>query len=201
MITPKQLIKRLMALSPVELSEIQPQLTFDPVTGQPIIGAAIAFKPKDNEKSETPKQPTEVKLLKDFFVDLERREVLYADTEWEHISHSIESVLNIREDLIAMMKTIGIESPLYKHLKALAEVCEKFRKMTYKLERTEDGFYEFGTENYKKFDQALNYLRKSFSKWLAIISIDYNIPLEEHVAQVVSLSPNHLPELLIPRNF
>jgi hypothetical protein len=193
-IQPRKFLEKLKKLSPVKLSEITAQVTTDPNTGQPIIGGALSFQPKDKSTGKTEK--SEVEYLEEFLIDLNRRTVLYEDPEWEHIDHTVESVLKIREDLIEIMKQVKSKSLLYSYLEHLAETCEEYRKLTYKIEQTESGFYKHGTENYAKLDKALHYLRSNFSKWLTIITIQYEVPIGEQVAQVIELSPNHLPELL-----
>src|SRR5262245_13994362 len=80
---------------------------------------------------------------------LESRRVLYEDPEWEHVGYSIQSVIQIRDYIKQELANSKRKSRFKAYLKELVEGCQEYLTLTQKLEKSESGFYEFQTSNYR----------------------------------------------------
>lgn len=185
-ISARKFIENITRLSPVELAELQAQVTWDINTNRPIIGFALAVKPKERD----------VTKAQDIVTFLQDRRVLYRESEWEHVAYCIESVMKIREELVQLRRNTNSDSPLHKYAENMRNGCIEFLEMTEKLEKSESGYYVYRTDNYRIFQAALGRIRRVFARQLLNLSIAYDVDIDEHLASIVPISDNHDPSLL-----
>lgn len=173
-----------MAVSWKKLKERASQVTGFQI---PIIGAGVSWQPKEADVTKAHK----------LFVFLEDKRVLFYEEEWEFMPHAIQSVMHIREYLVEriLMET-DQDSPLYKSSKELRDACIEFLDLTQKLERTANGMLDWKQSNYRLMRIVLGQLRRRFGKELLNLSVLFEINVEDNLATIIPVSPNHDASLL-----
>lgn len=182
----KRLIKNIARLSPVELTELQAQVSWNPITMIPEIGFALVVQPKEYDYPKA----------RDIVTFLEDRRVLYVTPEWENVNYSTESILKMREELLRLERNTQLNSPLHKYAEKMRKGCIEFLEMTEKLQKSEAGYYKYNTDNYRIFQAALGRIRRVFGNQLLYLSIAYDVDIDEDLASIIPTADNHKPSLL-----
>lgn len=136
---------------------------------------------------EPPKPDSQV--VRQLFLFLEDRRVLYEPAQVEMPEHCVQSVLQIRQHLTAVLNDGGISTELEDVLRGLRGACRDFLGQTnYMHERP--GMREgFGGLHDWMFNQALGTLRSAFGLQIARLAITYDVDVPELLAVTLPAAP------------
>jgi hypothetical protein len=118
--------------------------------------------------------------------------VLYEKpAEWEHVSHSVASVVSLRDYLgKTILPTLNSDTQLSENVKRMRDACREFLKLVERMEQPKKGFFAHKDSNYRQFDIAVARLRREFAKALLALSLAYDLSITENLSQLISASPN-----------
>jgi hypothetical protein len=117
---------------------------------------------------------------------LEDRRVLYQEFAGEVPEHCVESAIEIRRFLTQQLGQGGIARELGDSLRAMRASCRQFIDIMQRLERHRGR----GTTPYDwAFNQALGELRAAIGFHVAVIAVNFDLPVEEPLASALPPAP------------
>lgn len=146
------------------------------IAGVSFMGVGVSWKAPELEK----------KVIRDLITKLEDRRALYTNNEREGGSHVSHSVIKIREMLTEALLRLDDSSPALAPVRMMRAACRQF------LEASSGSKYErfHDLEHAAQFYSELGKLRSLFGQNLAVLSVLYNLKLEDELASILPPDPD-----------
>ncbi len=123
---------------------------------------------------------TDREVAKNLIRFLEDRRALYNPFDIENPRYVLESVLQIREELTNILQSLGDDSEISQHIRAMRAACRKFMN-------------QVGKARFPQFDlllAALGEMRAIFGVHIAQLSVKYGIDVEDELASILPIEDN-----------
>lgn len=127
---------------------------------------------------------TDRRIARNLLIFLEDRRALFGPLPFETPEWVVESVLEMRKELTNLLQSLGEESDIFPHLRAMRAACRKFLNECRAPGRPEfdpDGLLD----NY--FLGSLGELRAFFGVQIAQLAVKYGIDIEEELASILPI--------------
>ena len=141
--------------------------------------------------SWNPPEP-ERKIAEETIAFLEDRRVLYNLYELEVLDHCVRSVIEIRQFLTSSISRKAGKQQLDGHLRAMRAACRKFLDTVQEQDRPRLILHRAfdGGPAVWSFFTALGDLRTTFGLHIAMIAVEFGIPVEDELASILPPKPS-----------
>lgn len=154
----------------------------------PVFG--VSWKPAETERA----------MAQRIVTFLEDRRVLYAPDSQEILAHCVQSVLEIRHHLTAVLQELPDESELAENVRAMRAACRKF------LDTAGDGRSDlivFGVTPGHwaswRFHDAIGQMRGVFGVHVAQVAAKYGLDVEDDLASILPAAATEDDERVRPQ--